>query len=125
MASAGVEAMVSQYGCQPADLRVALGPCIGPCCFEVGTEVVAAFVAAMPAARDNGVIITAAGRKSHIDLRTFQTLQLAEAGVVREHIDASTDCTLCDSGRRFFSYRGAGRATGQAVGFIVRVGGDT
>ena len=120
MARTGVAAMAAEFGCRPADLRVALGPCIGPCCFEVGAEVEESFVAAMPAARDNGVILTAVGRKSRIDLRAFQTLQLADAGVLREHIDVSTDCTLCDPGRRFFSYRGAGRATGQAVGFIVR-----
>jgi len=120
MARAGVAALVSQFGCQSSDLRVALGPCIGPCCFEVGAEVEDAFVAAMPAARHNGVIVSAPGRKAHIDLRAFQALQLEVAGVLREHIDASPDCTLCDPGRRFFSYRGAGRATGQSVGFVVR-----
>ena len=121
MARAGVAAMATEFGCRPADLRVALGPCIGPCCFEVGVEVEAAFVAAMPAARDNGVILTVTGRKSRIDLRAFQTRQLTDAGVLLEHLDASTDCTLCDPGRRFFSYRGSGRATGQAVGFIMRM----
>ena len=120
MARAGVEALVAQFGCQLADLHVALGPCIGPCCFEVGGEVEAAFAAAMPAARERGVIVSAPGRKSRIDLRAFQALQLTDAGVPCEHIDASSDCTLCDAGGRFFSYRRAGRATGQSVGFIVR-----
>jgi len=36
MGPAGVRALVDNFGCQPGDLRVALGPCIAPCCFEVG-----------------------------------------------------------------------------------------
>ena len=119
MARAGVEALISHFGCRPADLHVALGPCIGPCCFEVGGEVEEAFTAAM--ARESGVIVRASGRKPRIDLRAFQALQLVDAGVLRENIDATTDCTLCDPLGRFFSYRGAGRATGQSVGFIARV----
>jgi copper oxidase (laccase) domain-containing protein len=120
MARAGVETMVAQFGCRPGDLHVALGPCIGPCCFEVGGEVEEAFAAAMPAARQNGVIVSAAGRKAHIDLRRFQRLELQAAGIPREHIDASDDCTRCDAGHRFYSFRGAGRSTGQSVGFILR-----
>jgi len=120
MAREGVEAMISEFGCRPSDLHVALGPCIGACCFEVGGEVESDFVGAMSTARRNGVIVSVPGRKSHIDLRAFQMLQLADAGVSPEHIDASIDCTLCDADRRFFTYRGAGRATGQSVGFILR-----
>jgi YfiH family protein len=120
MARAGVEAMVSEFGCRPADLHVALGPCIGSCCFEVGAEVVDAFTAAMPVAGYLGVIVPVARHKPHIDLRRFHQSELEAAGVLREHIDASTDCTLCDAGRRFYSFRGAGRATGQSVGFILR-----
>lgn len=121
MAGAGVEALISHFGCRPADLHVALGPCIGPCCFEVGDEVVDAFIAAMPGDGTSGVIISHSGRKAHIDLRALQRVQLAKAGVLPQHIDASTDCTVCDPSGRFFSYRRAGSATGQSVGFILRV----
>ena len=120
MAGQGVRAMAEQFGCRPRDLRVALGPCIGPCCFEVGPEVAAAFLAALPAALGSGVIHAVPGRKAHIDLRRFQRLELEAAGVLPESIDASTACTFCDPAGRFFSFRRAGRATGQLVGFVVR-----
>ena len=121
MAAAGVRNMVAQFGCRPRDLCVAMGPCIGACCFEVGPEVATAFRAAMPSAGENGVILSPAGKKDRIDLRRFQRVQLEAAGVPPESIDASTDCTFCDPRVRFFSFRRAGRATGQLVGFIVRV----
>jgi polyphenol oxidase len=121
MARAGVESLRSEFGCKPEALHVALGPCIGRCCFEVGSEVVAAFVAAMPDACDAGVVVTTLGSKPRIDLRRFQRLQLEAAGVPTGNIDVSDACTVCDPERRFFSYRKAGRATGQSLGFVARV----
>jgi YfiH family protein len=118
MARAGVDAMVANFGCHPADLRVVIGPCIGACCFEVGPELVTALLAANPRARESGCVVS--GRtKEHIDLRRVQTLELEAAGVPTENIDVSRDCTHCDPAQRFFSFRKASRATGQMVGFVV------
>jgi YfiH family protein len=121
MARAGVETLRREFGCEPEHVRVALGPCIGRCCFEVGPEVVNAFVQAMPDAVARGVVDVMVGAKPHIDLRRFQRLQLQAAGIPPENIDASTACTLCDAEGRFYSFRRDGRATGQSIGFIVRV----
>lgn len=44
--AAAVDALVAGFGCRPADLAAAIGPCIGVCCYEVGTDVVDAFAAA-------------------------------------------------------------------------------
>lgn len=120
IAQAGVRILGERFGARPRDLRVAIGPCIGACCFEVGPEVVAEFLAKGAHARESGCIVK--GRqKDHIDLRRVQLLQLRSAGVLPEHIDVSRDCTHCDPENRFFSFRMAGRATGQMVGFIARV----
>jgi len=120
MAGQGVRDMVTRFGCRARDLRVALGPCIGPCCFEVGPEVAEDFGAAVSGAGESGVILSAPGKKSRIDLRRFQRAQLEATGVQPQNIDASDDCTFCDARGRFFSFRRAGRATGQMVGFIAR-----
>ena len=119
VATAGVAALAGGFGCHPEDLRVALGPCIGPCCFDVGPEVAAAFEAAWPGAHAQGVVVETAGFQPRVDLRQCLRLQLQAAGVLPEHIDASSDCTACDPAGRFYSFRHSGRQTGQLVGFIV------
>lgn len=120
--AAGVATLVQEFGSRPADLRAALGPAIGPCCFEVGPEVVAAFEALSPDARQNGIVrlIRPGPHKPHVDLRLYLRLQLQQAGLRPEHIDACAACTVCDDQGRFYSYRRFGRATGQMVGFIGR-----
>lgn len=120
MGPAGVAAMATSFGSRPRDLRVALGPCIGSCCFEVGPEVVDQVEAAWPGARAAGIVLQFGERRPHVDLRLLLQLQLTHAGVLPENIDATRACTFCDPAKRFYSYRRAGRSTGQMVGFIVR-----
>jgi YfiH family protein len=45
-AVAAVDALGREFGTQPQDLVVAIGPSIGPCCYEVGSDLVDAFAAA-------------------------------------------------------------------------------
>jgi len=120
MADAGVAALIKEFGCRSADLRAALGPCIGPCCFEVGPEVAAEVESGWPGARQAGVVVQWGQHRPHVDLRRLLRLQLQAAGVSAEHIDACSACTCCDPGGRFYSLRRAGRCTGQSVGFVVR-----
>lgn len=119
IATAGVKTMVAEFGCRPDELFAVLGPCIGACCFEVGPEVVQAFLEVMPTAWENGVILSVHDHKPRVDLRRFQRLQLELAGLTPQNIDDSTDCTVCDPANRFFSFRKSGRITGQLVGFIL------
>ena len=120
---AAVRALATEFGARPGDLRIALGPAIGPCCFEVGEEVVAAFVALLPDARGSGVVLPSPRRapgKSNVDLKAANRIVLERAGVSPEAIDAGPECTHCDRGR-FFSFRRDGSA-GQQMGVIGRTG---
>ena len=119
MSQAGVAAMIANFGSQARHLRVALGPCIGACCFEVGPEVVDQVEAAWPGARAAGIVLQFGERRPHVDLRLLLQHQLAHAGVLLENIDTTRACTHCDPAQRFYSYRRDGRRTGQMVGFIV------
>jgi YfiH family protein len=120
MGPTGVIAMCANFASHTRDLRVALGPCIGPCCFEVGPEVVDQVETAWPGARAAGIVLQFGDRRPHVDLRLLLQLQLTHAGVLPENIDSTRACTFCDPAQRFYSYRRAGRSTGQMVGFIAR-----
>ena len=43
IAAGTVERLVQEFGSNPGELLVAIGPAIGPCCFEVGPEVAEQF----------------------------------------------------------------------------------
>ena len=119
--SAAVRAL-AELGARPADLKVALGPAIGACCFEVGPEVVAAFVAA---GAGGAVLPSPRARPDrwHVDLAAVLTSQLAEAGVDPGAVLAAGGCTSCQR-TRFYSFRRDGSATGQMMAVIGRVSDD-
>lgn len=43
VAMATVDAMTAEYGCNPEDIVVVLGPSVGPCCFTLPREQAASF----------------------------------------------------------------------------------
>ena len=108
-----VERMI-ELGATSAGIRVALGPSIGPCCFEVGPEVVAAFIDAM--GNVPGLVVKGP-KKDHIDLRVAHRYLLEGVGLAPEHLDSNPPCTMCNPGR-FFSYRRDGQEAGVHMGFI-------
>jgi YfiH family protein len=89
----------------------AIGPGVGPCCYEVGDEVLGAFVGL-----GDGI---AAGRM--LDLAEVARRLLDEAGV--ERVESAGICTCCDSGRFFSHRRDAGRSGRQAgVAWLEQAG---
>lgn len=108
-----VRAMTLEYGSNPKDLLVWLGPAIGVCCNEVGPEVTAQW---REQAADLGPLrelaVTKPGPKEHFDVPRANTLLLQRAGVLPEHIEVSDICTKCSTDE-WFSHRGQGAATGR------------
>lgn len=105
---------MQSVGANPAAIRVALGPCIGPCCFEVGREVAGEFSRALP---DTANVVVDGAAKEHVDLRLAMRAILESAGVLPEHIDDRPPCTKCNPDR-FFSYRRDATGAGIHMGFI-------
>jgi polyphenol oxidase len=108
-------------GAHPGALHAWLGPAIGPTAFEVGRDVLEAFIAtADPAQRDQ----TAAAfvpkvdsdNKYLADLYKLARLRLASAGVPQHHVHGGTYCTVSDP-ERFYSYR-RDRVTGRMAAMI-------
>jgi polyphenol oxidase len=97
-----VREMGRAYGTDPARLVVALGPCIGPACYEVGPEVKESFVAAGFPAEVFEPVADRPG-KSLLDLRGANAWLLHGLGVKKANIWTAEACTHCDP--RLLSYR--------------------
>lgn len=100
IAAKAVAAMTREFGCDPADIRAAIGPNIGLCCFETDADVPDAMVAAFGEAAKH--YIRPNDNKYYVNLKEINALVLRSVGV--RHIDVSTDCTVCQN-HRFWSHR--------------------
>ena len=100
IAGKAVRAMEREYGCDPADIRAAIGPNIGPCCFATDADVPEAMVEAL--GRGALTFIRSHGGKYYVDLKQINARFLKNAGVT--HIEISDACTACQP-HRFWSHR--------------------
>ena len=101
IAGEGVRALVREFGCDPGDIRAAIGPGISACCFETGDEVPDAVRSAL--GPDAEAFIASNG-KPHVDLKGVNAFLLRRAGVPAENIDVSSECTMCLCGK-YWSHR--------------------
>jgi polyphenol oxidase len=110
--------MRREFESSPSDLIVAIGPCLGACCGEVGEEVVEAF-------REAGHPESAIARwfsqgprgRPLLDLWTANADQLIRAGIPRDQIHVAELCTRTHAGL-MHSYRAAGARAGRMTGII-------
>jgi len=117
-----VMTMQEVYGSDPADVRAAMGPCIGKCCFETDANVPEAMLAALGA--DAAPCMEQRGTKWHVDLKELNRRWLLRAGVLPQHIDVSDLCTACHP-ELFWSHRKMGEERGLQVAMIALQGGDS
>lgn len=111
-----VERLVGDKKASPGELHVAIGPAIRACCFEVGDEVVDAFV---EGGRDKNTVSRQGPKaRRHVDLIEDNRRQLIAAGVLPERIYDSGCCTVCEN-ERFYSYRKEGKGVGRVMGVIA------
>ena len=109
---AGIRALASTFGSEPARLAVHAGPSICGRCYEVGPEVFAALELPPPPG------------PALLDLRECVRQQALSIGVPPAHVTTSTECTLCDGGR-YFSHRGGDQCRHLAfVGIRPQEGGE-
>jgi copper oxidase (laccase) domain-containing protein len=115
---ATIEAMTREFGSNPADLIVAIGPAIGPCCYEVGSDLVDAFAAA---GHERYLIdrwfLTPRGQTMRLDVVGANRDQLMLAGVREDNIHASSLCTAMHLDV-LTSYRAEKEQAGRIVGVI-------
>lgn len=93
IAAKTAEAMVREFGCDPGNIRAAIGPNISFCCFETDRDVPDAMVAAL--GEEAKPFIRSSGDKYYVNLKEINALWLRKAGV--ERIEISDACTVCQS----------------------------
>ena len=130
-----VAGLVRTYGSRPQDLLAAIGPSVGSCCYEVGTDVIDAFVVRgfardqrqrwfserpTPTLRNPSVSglppVPRAGH-AYFDGWTCAREQLLEAGLLDTHVFGAELCTASHS-TVLCSYRCDGRHVGRMAGVI-------
>ena len=99
-----VDIMVREYGSDPAQIKVFIGPGISKCCFEVGSEVYEAFRDRWSFTDDFAV---AKGDKYFLDIKGINRQELIEAGVAPANIQVTDHCTYHEP-ELFCSYRREG-----------------
>jgi YfiH family protein len=108
-----IEKMRRDFGTEPADIRVAMGPCIRECCYEVGPEVASQFSSLFPE-------WPPVMGKQHLDLIEANRRHLSAAGVPAVQIFDSGLCTTCVA-EHFFSYRREPQNPGRMLSVICRL----
>ena len=114
IAAKTVTAMQANFGTNPSDCVVAIGPSIGSCCYQVDETVVNKLQSGF---REWQRFVTSQQDKWLLDLWEVNRQQLLDIGVRQEQISISGVCTACNTDV-FFSYRQEGGQTGR-IGAII------
>lgn len=97
-----VNKMCALYGSKPENIRCAIGPGISKCCFETDKDVPDAVIVALGA--DGEKLIEKKGDKFFVDIKGVNAALLEKAGVRKDNIDISDECTMC-SHEKYWSHR--------------------
>ena len=101
----GIEIMKEKFGTDSSDVLIWLTPCAGRERYEVGPE----FMDIFPGFVDQ-IDMT-----NYFDLRSYIASTLRDCGVLAQHIEISTICTITDD--RFHSFRREGNM-GRNIAFL-------
>lgn len=99
IAAKTIKKLVTDFGSNPQNLTVAIGPAISLCCYNVGEEVFEKLKSTVE--NFEGLYERRSG-DIFVDLKGINERQLKECGV--KEIDVCPYCTVCDNDM-FFSYR--------------------
>ena len=111
--------MRDKFGCEPKNIRAAIGPGIGLCCYETGQDVADAVYDLIPDEAQNYVFPK--GGKYMVDLKGINRLMLEKAGVLSDNIDVSDECTMCLH-EKYWSHRYTNGKRGLTAAIIMLKG---
>jgi YfiH family protein len=110
-----IQSLIERFGCNPADILVAIGPSISPKVYEIGSEVVDAFESG---GFDTTEIVEIRNNAIFLDLWQANQQVLEKAGILPQNIEISGICTYTEHDR-FFSARRLGIKSGRILSGIM------
>lgn len=113
-----VEKMVSEYGCDPADIRAAIGPSICQDCYEVSEDVIEQFKENFDEELWAELFYKKENGKYQLNLWRANEAVFHEAGIINEHIAVTNVCTHCNPDI-LFSHRTTGDKRGNVSAFLA------
>ena len=122
IAGRAVAKMAHHFRCRPENLRAAIGPGISTCCYETDRDVADAVLECLGSAAS--VFTAERDGKFMIDLKGVNSHLLEQAGLKRENIDISPECTSCLS-EKYWSHRVTRGRRGSQVSVIMMKGHTT
>jgi len=118
VASAAIDSMQREFDSNPRDLIAAIGPSAGPADYEVGEQLIEAFLDAGHARQDVDRWFIRSGARPHLDLWSANRDQLIAAGVPASSVHVCGLSTVSHPDI-FDSYRVDGERAGRMAGIIV------
>lgn len=118
MAKKMVVRMEEEFGSNPKDLVVAIGPGICRECYEISMDVADCFRDAWLEEEYDAIISDIRGNHCQLDLWKANELLFLQAGVPKEQIHISNICTRCNSDL-LFSHRKMGERKGNLAAFLA------
>ncbi|MFQ6032272.1 MAG: peptidoglycan editing factor PgeF [Candidatus Zixiibacteriota bacterium] len=99
----------NEFGCDPQNFTILLGPAILRCCYEISEAIAILF--------DEDCLVRIPGEKPKLDLIYANVKQLLDCGVKRKKIFATNECTCCNKDM-FHSFRRDGDKAGRMIAFL-------
>ena len=116
MGKVTIQAMNREYGTRPEELICAIGPSICQDCYEVSSDVAAAFIEEFKGNEDR-ILIDKRNGKFQLNLWEANKQILLDAGVREENISCTAICTCCNE-KLLFSHRATNGKRGNLGAFL-------
>lgn len=117
IAANAVRLMEETYGSDPADIMVAIGPCICRDCYEVSDDLIPPFAERYSGEEMQRLFTPKPNGRYYLDLIRAIVLTLGRAGVSKDRIETSGFCTF-HSGK-FYSWRKDAHLTNHMLTAII------
>ncbi len=113
-----LQKMKEEYGTDPANVLVAIGPSICQDCYEVSEDVIEQFQCAFASEYWNELYYKKENGKYQLNLWKANEIVMLESGVRKENLAVTNVCTCCNSDV-LFSHRASQGKRGNLAAFLA------